>query len=158
MVYRKANLSDIDTLAQMRIAMICEETAYSESLKNLIYDNTKQYIADGIMDNSFVSWVAVEDNEIIAMSGVNFFSLPPNDWCPNGKTAYIGNMYTVPTFRKRGLASRLLTLVVDEAKSRGCERILLNTTDIGRHLYEKHGFDISPTAMALYPFGIMPTL
>lgn len=158
MVYRKADFSDIDTLAQMRVAMLCDGTAYSESFKKLIYNNTKQYISNGLMDRSFVSWVAVEDDEIVAMSGVNFFSLPPNDWCPSGKTAYIGNMYTIPAFRKRGLASCLLKLIIEEAKNLGCERILLNATDIGRPLYEKHGFDSSPTAMALYPFGILPVL
>ena len=151
MEYRKADFQDIDILTQMRIEMLCENTDHSVPLKTLIRKNTKEYIAAGMIDNSFVLWIAVLDARIVAMGGVNFFSLPPNDWCPNGKTAYIGNMYTVPAFRKQGIASRLLSIVVDEAISRGCERVLLNTTDMGKPLYERFGFETSPTAMALYP-------
>jgi hypothetical protein len=45
---------------------------------------------------------------------------------------------------------------VEQAKSRKCERILLNTSNEGMKLYLKYGFDVSPTAMAMYPFGIIP--
>ncbi len=157
MKYRKADVGDSEILAQMRVAMLCEHTNHAEELKALINENTKQYIADGIQANCFVAWVAVQDETIVAMSGINFFTLPPNDWCPSGKTAYIGNIYTLPAFRKQGITSQLLARLIAEAKSRNCERILLNTTDEGRPLYEKQGFTVSPTAMACYPFGIIPS-
>lgn len=158
MKYRKAELFDVDVLSQTRVDMLCEETAYSEQFQTLLFNNTKQYIADGIKSNSVVLWVAEQDEKTIAMGCVNFFTIPPNDWCPNGKTAYIGNMFTIPTFRKQGIASHILSLLINEAKTRGCQRIVLNTTDMGRPLYEKYGFGVSPTAMAYFPFGIMPTL
>lgn len=154
--YRKAELSDIEILTQMRISMLCDETDYSDELKSLLRNNTIQFIKSGFTEQSFVSWVAVTDNRIVSMGGVNFFSLPPNDWCPNGKTAYIGNMYTLPDHRHQGIATCILTRLVDEAKNRDCQRILLHTSDMGRPLYEKFGFDASPSAMAFFPFGIIP--
>lgn len=156
MDYRKAELSDAEILAQMRVAMLREHADHPAELMARVRSNTQKYIAGGIQDNSLVSWVAVQDGRIVATSVINFFTLPPNDWCPGGKTAYIGNIYTLPALRKRGVASRLLARLIDEAKSRNCERILLNTTDMGRSLYEKCGFDVSTTAMAFYPFGIIP--
>jgi len=156
--YRQADLSDVQALSQMRLSMLCDEVDYSDKLKSLIRNNTAQFIENGLTDGSFVSWVAVDGDSdtIVSMGCVNFFSLPPNDWCPGGKTAYVGNMYTLPDYRRRGIATRILTHIIDEAKSRSCERILLHSTDIGRKLYEKFGFDDSSTAMALYPFGIIP--
>jgi len=44
--------------------------------------------------------------------------------------------------------------IIEEAKLRNCERILLNTTKMGEDLYKKYGFEYSPTAMTYYPFGI----
>jgi predicted N-acetyltransferase YhbS len=44
--------------------------------------------------------------------------------------------------------------IVEEAKLKKCERILLNTSKMGEKLYSKFGFEHSPTAMAYYPFGI----
>jgi GNAT superfamily N-acetyltransferase len=158
MDYRKANVYDAGVLAELRLAMLCENANYSDKYKAYILDNTKQYITDEMKDGSFVCWVAIHDNSIIAMGGVTFFCLPPNDWCPTGKTAYIGNMYTIPVFRRQGVAHHLIELIFGEAKERGCERILLNATDIGRHLYEKFGFETWESAMALYPFGIIPEM
>ena len=89
------------------------------------------------------------------MGGESFFTLPPNDWCPSGKTAYISSMYTLPDYRRQGIASRLLTLIIGEAKERLCQRIWLNASDMGRPLYRKFGFADSATAMGMYPFGIM---
>jgi GNAT superfamily N-acetyltransferase len=150
--YRKAITDDIETLAKLRIKMLCAETDHSEEFRIKLHENTIDFIKSGFREKNFITWVAVCRGEIIAMSGANFFTLPPNDWCPNGKTAYIGNVYTLPDFRKQGIASKLISLVVEEAKQYGCERILLHTTDMGRPLYESLGFEISPTTMAFYPY------
>ncbi|MDF2942156.1 MAG: acetyltransferase, family [Herbinix sp.] len=154
MEYRKANFSDVEQLAKLRVLMLNENTLQSKNANDTIFNNTRQYLNNGLVDNSVILYVALEDDLIVAMCCLNFFVLPPNDWCLNGKTAYIGNLYTLPDYRKRGVASCLLDLTVTEAKRNNCERILLNTTEKGRSLYEKYGFEKSLTAMALYPFGI----
>lgn len=158
MEYKKASLSDIGILTDMRINMLCEESPLTDGQKRLIAEKTMEFLFNGLSDNSVVSWVAANAGDIVGMGCVNFFSFPPNDWCPIGKTAYIGNMYTLPGFRGQGIALTILTYLVDEVKSRQCQRILLNATDMGRPLYEKCGFEDSPTAMALYPFGIIPPI
>lgn len=149
--YRKANIADIENLVQMRMAMLCEGTDLPEKFRVKLHDNTMEYFMNGLLENNFIVWIAVNGGEIVAMSGLTFYILPPNDLCPNGKTAYIGNVYTLPAFRKQGIAAKLIPMLIEEAKQDGCERILLNTTDAGRSLYEKLGFENSPTAMAFYP-------
>jgi GNAT superfamily N-acetyltransferase len=158
MEYRMADVSDISELARLRTDMLCEYSDHSEEFRGMMLERTKKHLEDGMQDGSFVSWTAREDGRIVAMGGAAFFCLPPNDWCPGGKTAYIGNMYTIPEFRRQGVASRLLEHMISDIKRRGCERILLYATDSGRPLYEKHGFEPSAGTMALYPFGIMPVL
>lgn len=154
--YSEAGMSDLHMLAAMRIRMFEEEHPLSDGQKRLISENTKQFLFDGISKDTAVVWTAVCSEQLVGMGVVNFFSLPPNDWCPSGKTAYIGNLYVLPEFRRKGIASELLNCLVEEAKKRECQRILLHTTEMGRPLYEKFGFGASPTAMAFYPFGIKP--
>ena len=156
MEFRKAVLSDVEALSRLRADMIREEEGYSEAFLSMIYSNTQQYIENGMADRSYTAWVAEENGNIAAMGGVTFYTLPPNDWCPIGKTAYIGIVYTLPAFRRQGIATRLLSLLIEEAKENLCQRILLNASDMGRPLYVKFGFAGSPTAMAMYPFGIIP--
>ncbi|HOP10085.1 MAG TPA: GNAT family N-acetyltransferase [Oscillospiraceae bacterium] len=154
--YSEAAMSDLHALAAMRIRMIEEEHPLPDGQKRLISENTKQFLFDEISKDTAVVWTAVFSEQLIGMGTVNFFSLPPNDWCLNGKTAYIGNLYVLPEFRRKGIASELLSRLNEEAKKRECQRILLHTTEAGRPLYEKFGFEASPSAMALYPFGIKP--
>jgi GNAT superfamily N-acetyltransferase len=156
MELRKAILSDAEALSRLRADMIREEDNYSKAYLDMIYSNTKHYIENGLADRSYTAWVAEDSGNIIAMGGVTYYTLPPNDWCLSGKTAYIGNVYTLPAFRRQGIATRLLALLIDEAKDNLCQRILLNASDMGRPLYKKFGFSGSPTAMAMYPFGIIP--
>lgn len=50
------------------------------------------------------------------------------------------NMYTNPNYRRRGIASKTLDLLVAASKERGITSITLEATLMGRPLYEKYGF------------------
>ncbi|MDD3213481.1 MAG: GNAT family N-acetyltransferase [Eubacteriales bacterium] len=154
MEFRRAVYADIHTLVSLRSDMLWENQTQPEPLCTRVAENTKRFFEDSFRDESCVVWIAEENGKAAAMGCVNFFNLPPNDWCPEGCTAYIGNLYTALEYRKRGIASKIVEKLISEAKNRGCERILLNSTDRGRPLYEQQGFAVSPTAMAFYPFGI----
>lgn len=154
MNFRKATLQDLNVLVELRAAMLREEEDYPETFLDLLVKNTKQYTETGMADGSYSAWVAEEDGATVAMGGATYFALPPNDWCPNGKTAYIGSVYTRPAYRRQGIAMRLTSLLIEEAKAQKCQRILLNASDAGKPLYEKLGFADFPAAMALYPFGL----
>lgn len=131
--------------------MLREEFGLAPELKETIRDNTARFLRNAVADGTVIPWAAVSGTELAGMCVINLFLLPPNDWCPGGRTAYLGNMYVKPEFRRRGIASALLDRAVSEAKSLGCERILLHSSEEGRRIYEKCGFEPSETAMALYP-------
>lgn len=150
--YRKAKIEEIDLLAKMRVSFLCNGKDIAENEKFILFTNIKQYFNNAMIDDSFITWIALDDGKIIATSGLTIYLLPPNRGCPNGKTAYIGNMYTVPEYRRKGIATKLFSLTIEEAKSRGCERILLNATDMGRPIHQKFGFEDPKTAMAFYPY------
>ena len=50
------------------------------------------------------------------------------------------NMYTHPDYRRRGIAYKMLDILVNEAKSKGINAISLEATEMGRPVYEKYGF------------------
>lgn len=57
-------------------------------------------------------------------------------------TSHIMNMYTAPEYRRQGIAFHTLDLLVTvkDAKEQGVLQIALETTDMGRPLYERYGF------------------
>jgi GNAT superfamily N-acetyltransferase len=150
--YRKANIEEIDLLAKVRVEFLCNGKDVTEEEKVILFTNNKQYFYSAMADGSFTSWIALDEGKIIATSGLSIYVLPPNQGSPNGRTAYISNMYTIEEYRGRGIATKLFSLTVDEAKARGCEKILLNATDMGQPIYQKYGFEDQKGAMAFYPY------
>ncbi|MBQ2953706.1 MAG: GNAT family N-acetyltransferase [Clostridia bacterium] len=73
----------------------------------------------------------------------------PTPGHPTGKRAHLMNVYTAPGCRRRGLASRLLTMLHREAERRGVTEITLDATDAGRQLYESMGYAASDECMVL---------
>jgi GNAT superfamily N-acetyltransferase len=54
--------------------------------------------------------------------------------------AYITNMYTKENYRGQGIATNLLTKLVDEAKASSISKIWLGASKLGRPVYKKFGF------------------
>ena len=149
-IYKKATISDIDSLAKIRSLFIMEATGCSEIERNKLEIACKNYFECFLADDNFVAWLAVDDDKIIATSGLSFSIIPPAPDCLNGKVAYIMNMFTFPDYRKQGIGMELLKRTVEEAKNRGYNKITLNTTDMGKTLYEKYGFKNIKGDMVFY--------
>ncbi|MCL4447289.1 MAG: GNAT family N-acetyltransferase [Thermoplasmatales archaeon] len=56
------------------------------------------------------------------------------------KHPYLLSMYTLPKFRKKGVASLIVKAAIDWSKDNKFDRITLHASDQGKTLYEKLGF------------------
>ena len=149
--FRKATISDINNLAKIRSIFLQEANDVSSEIERHNMEiASKTYFENAVADDSFVAWLALNGDNIIATSGLSFSVVPPSFKCPDGKTAYIMNMYTFPEYRKQGIGMKLLEKIVEEAKNRSCKKITLNATDMGRPLYEKYGFKDIAGDMVFY--------
>ena len=72
--------------------------------------------------------------------GVSYYRVMPTFHNPTGHCAYIMNMYVRPAYRRRGIATAMLDVLVADARRQGVGRIGLEATDMGRPLYERYGF------------------
>jgi len=147
MIKRLATLDDVPKLIELRKKQLHDEELSSNTLD--ISTELTSYFSTSISNESFIAWVMVENDEIIATSGVCFYTLPPTFSNPSGKVAYITNMYTKPVFRNRGIASELLQEVINEAKNNDCKVIRLHASEYGKSIYLKAGFTESSGYMAL---------
>ena len=78
------------------------------------------------------------DGETLAGTGaVSYFQVMPTVHNPTGWKAYLMNLYTAPQYRRQGIATRILTRLVEDAHRRGVTAISLEATAMGRPLYEK---------------------
>jgi GNAT superfamily N-acetyltransferase len=85
-------------------------------------------------------WV-IDDAGKIAASGALKFT----DWLPrpDGQRrglVYVHSVYTVPEYRRQGLARRILNAMIDYCRDNGWPRLSLHASALGRGLYEDLGF------------------
>jgi len=146
MDYRKADANDIQCLVRYRKQQLIDEGALPDTD---IDNELSNYFISNISDGSLISWLAVDGGEIVATSGICFYQLPPTYSNPTGRVAYVTNMYTLPKYRKQGIASHLLKLVVGEATKLGYKLIRLHASDDGKSIYSKMGFIDTDGFMAM---------
>jgi len=137
MEFRKANVHDVDELVVLRKRQLLDEGGIEGQS---IDGELREYFSKNIANGSFIAWLAVENNAIIATSGLCFYELPPNFSNPSGKVAYITNMYTKNEFRRKGIASKLLEKTINEARLFNRKLFRLHASSDGRNMYLKYGF------------------
>lgn len=139
--YKKATIEDVDLLTRTRVEVLRaanelpEDTDMSEVEKQ-----SYVYYKKALIDGSHIAYLVFDGETFAGSGGVSFFQVMPTYHNTSGKKAYIMNMYTVPKYRRRGIAYQTLDKLVKEAKDKGIFAISLEATDMGRPLYEKYGF------------------
>lgn len=66
----------------------------------------KRHMADGTF--VFVSWIAMDGDKIIGISGMSFVEKPLYFGCPSGRISLLSSMFTNPDYRRKGIAKELL--------------------------------------------------
>ena len=136
--YRKLSEKELDAFIEMRINQLREEGAKEDiDLKPALLDYYKRHMKDG----TFVSWLALDGNNIIGTSGMSFVEKPPYFGCPSGKIGLLSSVFTNPNYRRKGIAKELLSRVINEAKQYGCGTIQITASDMGVKLYTDFGFE-----------------
>lgn len=148
--YRNANKNDIDELVRLRIEFLKEaQNIESDSNDPSVKISLVNYFSSTMNNNSFIAWLALDKNKIVATSGLCFYTLPPSYKNLTGNIAYIMNMYTQPNYRKKGIATFLFEKMIDEARRLGYKKLCLHATEKGKSLYIKYGFKDTNDEMIL---------
>ena len=135
--YRKLTEEDLNVFIQMRITQLREEGAAEDvDLRLALMD----YYGRHLSDCTFVSWLAVDGERIIGTSGMSFVEKPPYFGCPNGRIGLLSSMFTDQEYRRQGIARKLLSLVMEEARKHGCGAVQITASDMGVLLYTDYGF------------------
>ncbi|RXZ78550.1 N-acetyltransferase [Paenibacillaceae bacterium] len=98
------------------------------------------FFTNKLNDASLTQWLVEDNEEIIACGAIIFYEFPPTYTNKSGKKAYITNMYTKENFRGQGIATSLLTKLVDEAKAADISKLWLGASKLGRPVYKSYGF------------------
>jgi len=163
--YRKAMMPDIDTLIRLRLDYLTEDKGIlSDADKTAIAAQLKGYFPQHI-GKDFIAFVAESPAEgmrgsapyeaddsrfyaeaaaggIISCAFLVITEKPANPAFITGKTGTVLNVFTYPEYRRKGVATALLRLLIKDAKGQNLSYLELSATEAGKPLYEKLGFKL----------------
>lgn len=140
-IYRKATLDDLQILVKTRIEVLRIVNGFTDSIDMTGVENaSKDYYLDNLTNENHIGYLIFDGDVFVGTGGISFYQVMPTCDNPTGKKAYIMNMYTRQEYRRKGIASQTLTLLLNEARIRGITCIGLEASDMGRAMYIKFGF------------------
>ena len=138
---RKADLKDLKHLLHHRRAMFEEMRFHDIATLNRVDDASREYFTEALRIGAYKAWLAEESNgRIIGGGGIVIANWPGYPGENHPKRAWILNMYTEPEARRRGVAKRLLEVMIDWCRIEGFRTVSLHASPAGRPLYESVGF------------------
>ena len=91
----------------------------------------------------------MDDDVVIGCASMSFIRIMPTFEHPTGKRAHLMNVYTRSEYRRKGIARKMVELLIEKTWEKGASEISLDATTLGRPLYEKMGFTDSAECMVL---------
>lgn len=146
--FRMATVEDIDALADLRWRMAIEGSPEAVSREDYIAAY-RASVGDELARGRFMAWLAEVDGRAVACTVLIWWPMPPNMDNLHRRRGYVSSVYTHPEYRRMGLARTLMEMLVAGARELGISRLLLNTSRMGRSLYESMGFVVPARGLEL---------
>ncbi len=148
MKYYKAELHHCEELTSLRLAMRRERDASFNEVE--LRKHTLSFFERNIEKETHIAFVCEDDGVLVATVGLSLFEMPPTDKLINGKVIKLMNMYTVPKYRRKGIAKKLLEMAIAFAQENEYYKIMLNSSPMGKALYEQSGFSLIDNEYELF--------
>jgi GNAT superfamily N-acetyltransferase len=137
---RQATLDDIPILVAYRRAMFESMGVQDAARLTAMCEATRSYLGDALPSGVYRGWVAEADGRVIASGGLVIQAMPPSPRNMDGRQGYIMNVYTEPAWRNRGVATAIVTTILDYLREINVPVVTLHASEAGRPLYQRMGF------------------
>ena len=139
MDFVRASLDDMEDLVRLRIAYLMLDGGVNENEEEALRRSLAGYFAEHLNEDCFV-YAAKDAGKTVATVYLNLENKPPRPSCPTGDYGIVYNVYTLPEYRRQGLARKLMLWLLDEAREKKLDYVALEATAEGYPLYMGIGF------------------
>lgn len=142
MQIRQANLQDIPTIVEMKMAMFREAGSI-----RLLQDGAEERIAAAYRDlyrqQKCCHYLVEDEGVAVACGGAVIKDDVPFCFFKTPCYGYIMDVYCEPASRRRGYVTQLVQQVIAWLRKKGVHNIKLKPSGAGQRMYEKLGFQPS---------------
>lgn len=142
-IYRQATLNDLPLLIDSRVEFLSEYWGQqTEDLETNLRKALAVFFKKEIPAQTYICWLALHEEQLVGVGGMKISQRPGSFRVPDGRSGYIMNMYTLPAFRRQGIAKTILEKLIASGKAMGLHFFELHATKEGEFVYQQSGFEI----------------
>ena len=120
MEYTFGTIADIPALIDMRTAYILEDFGKLSPEDEAVMRKTLPDYFSEHLNRDCIAFLAKDGETVVSVALLMILQKPCHPKMIHGKMGEVLSVYTLPAYRRQGIAKKLLSLVVAEAKAYGC--------------------------------------
>ncbi len=140
--YGIATIDELQIVVEIKMAMFREI-----GLSDLLVPNAESIILEDYqklyVEKNAQHFIARTRGIVVASAGAFMKSDLPYRYFEPASYGFIGDVYTEPSFRGCGIATKLNIEAIDWLRSKGVKSVRLLASDVGRPIYKRLGFSNS---------------
>jgi GNAT superfamily N-acetyltransferase len=141
---RPAAFADLPHILRHRRTMFRDMGSGTDAELDAMVVTTEAFLRQAMPAGTYRGWLAeTKDGRIAAGVGIAIIPWPGAPRDPAPRRGWVQNVYTEPEFRRRGLARRLMEVLVEWCRAEGFHTVSLHASREGRGLYESMGFKVT---------------
>jgi GNAT superfamily N-acetyltransferase len=141
LIYRKMDENDLEIFIKLRLDFLSEMNKdLTNNNKEFIIDSLKKYYHHYLLKSEFIGIICEYNDSVVSSAFLAISEKPAHYNFIHRKIGTLLNVYTYPEYRKNGIATKILEIIIPEAKKQNVSEIELLATNDGEKLYDKLGF------------------
>ncbi|MCI0355287.1 MAG: GNAT family N-acetyltransferase [Acidobacteria bacterium] len=138
---RETRLDDAPEVIRHRRFMFRDMGYRDETALDAMQSTSEPYLLARMQDGTYRGWFAqTAEGRVAGGGGVLLYPWVTNPCDPNLMRAYLLNVYVYEEFRRRGVARRLMDMMMEWCRAQGFATVWLHASDESRPLYQSMGF------------------
>lgn len=145
MEYTRGTQEDIEELTQRRLDYLrCDLGEIPAEKEEILSQKLPQYFREHL-DKDLFAFTAKDNGKIVGNALLLIITKPSNPTFLNGRIGRVMGVYTVPEYRRKGIASTLMKNLLAFAKTQEVDFVELSATEEGYPVYKNLGFTEHPS-------------
>ena len=140
MKVEKAGMGDIEALVKMRLCYLIEDNGSLDAQDLAAIKRDLPGYFQAHLDRDLFVFVIRDGQNIVSCAFFLIVEKPMSPAFINGRTGMVLNVYTCPSYRRKGCAKKIMEALLSEAKKMEISVIELKATEDGYPLYRSVGF------------------
>ncbi len=140
LTFRMAEIEDVDNLVKLRLKYVNADYGEIDSETEAILRAQLNEYFPARLNKDIFGFLCFDGDKAVSMVLLYIMDKPAFVTTPSGRSGTLLSVVTLPEYRKRGIAGKLVKMALEKAKRLGADFVELQATADGAPLYKKIGF------------------